>query len=82
MCKNCLPGKKCWAQERAKIYGIEEYGVISGEAAMMNEIYQRGPITYVIAVTDELYNNYTQGIFVDKTGRVAEDHDISVTGWG
>jgi cathepsin X len=56
--------------------------VISGEAAMINEIYQRGPITCVIAVTEELINDYTQGIFEDKTGRLDEDHDISVTGWG
>lgn len=33
--------------------------MISGEVAMMNEIYQRGPITCVIAVTEELINNYT-----------------------
>ena len=48
---------------------------------MINEIYQRGPITCAIAVTEEL-RNYTKGIFYDKTGRVEEDHDISVTGWG
>jgi hypothetical protein len=36
---------------------------------MINEIYQRGPITCAIAVTEEL-RNYTKGIFVDKTGRV------------
>ncbi len=30
-CKNCLPGKGCWAQENAKIYGIEEYGEVNGE---------------------------------------------------
>jgi cathepsin X len=80
-CKNCMPNKGCWAQERAKIYGIEEYGAISGEAAMMNEIYQRGPITCLIAVTEELLN-YTGGIFRDSTGRLADDHDISVNGWG
>ena len=48
---------------------------------MMNEIYQRGPITCEIAVTDKLIN-YTSGIFVDKTGRKELDHDISITGWG
>lgn len=47
----------------------------------MNEIYQRGPITCSVAVTQELLN-YTGGIFIDKTGRMAEDHDISVNGWG
>lgn len=80
-CKNCLPNKGCWAQERAKIYGVDEFGLIKGEDAMMNEIYQRGPITCAIAVTQELIN-YTKGVFIDKTGRLDEDHDISVTGWG
>ena len=47
----------------------------------MNEIYQRGPITCSVAVTEEL-RNYTTGVFVDKTGRLADDHDVSVTGWG
>lgn len=30
----------------------------------MNEIYQRGPVSCVIAITDELLN-YTGGVFVD-----------------
>lgn len=76
-----MPNRGCWAQERAKIYGVKEYGTLKGEADMMNEIYQRGPITCAIAVTNDL-RNYTSGIFVDKTGRVELDHDISVTGWG
>ena len=80
-CKNCMPGQGCWAQERAKIYGVNEFGEINGEENMMNEIKQRGPITCAIAVTQEL-RNYTGGIFEDKTGRVELDHDISVTGWG
>ena len=47
----------------------------------MNEIYQRGPVSCVVAVTDDLLN-YTGGIFYDKTGRKDQDHDIAVTGWG
>ena len=44
-CKNC--SSTCSAQRFAKIYSVGEYGVIThegGELAMMNEIYQRGPI--------------------------------------
>ena len=48
---------------------------------MINEIYQRGPISCSVAVTDELHN-YTSGIFVDKTGRTADDHVVSINGWG
>lgn len=40
---------------------------------MMNEIYQRGPITCNLAITDAL-KNYTGGIFVDTTNRTVDDH--------
>ena len=76
-----MPAEGCWAQERAKIYGINEYDDVKGEANMMNEILKRGPITCAIAVTQELVN-YTGGIFEDETGRKELDHDISVVGWG
>lgn len=80
-CRNCFPNKGCWAQEKAPIYGIDEFGAVAGEQNMMNEILQRGPITCAIAVTKDLIN-YTGGIFNDKTGDKDLDHDISVTGWG
>ena len=76
-----MPNEGCWAQERAKIYGINEFDNLEGEENMMNEIMKRGPITCAIAVTMELVN-YTGGIFEDTTGRKELDHDISVTGWG
>lgn len=47
----------------------------------MNEIYQRGPITCGMAVTDD-FLDYRSGIFNDTTGRTAQDHDISIVGWG
>ena len=76
-----MPGKGCWAQDKAKIYTVKEFGTLSSEEEMINEIYQRGPITCEVAVTDEL-KNYTSGIFVDKTGRTMDDHVVSITGWG
>jgi C1A family cysteine protease len=48
---------------------------------MMQEIYQRGPIACGVAVPDSL-ENYTSGIYEDKTGDVNIVHDISVVGWG
>jgi len=48
---------------------------------MMNEIYQRGPITCTIAV-EPYFMNYTGGIWIDNSTRKDDDHDISVTGWG
>jgi len=47
----------------------------------MQEIYQRGPIACGIAVPDAL-ENYTGGIFDDKTGDLNIVHDISVVGFG
>jgi len=48
---------------------------------MMQEIYQRGPIACGIAVPDSL-ENYTGGIYEDKTGDQNIVHDISVVGYG
>jgi len=53
-CKNCVPGKGCFAQERAKIYAIEDYGKVVTEDAMMKEIFERGPISCEIAITEAL----------------------------
>jgi len=30
-CKNCAPGKGCWAQENAKIYTLDNYAEVHGE---------------------------------------------------
>ena len=48
---------------------------------MMNEIYQRGPISCEIGLTEGL-EEYKSGIFIDQTGKKGFDHDIVVTGWG
>lgn len=80
-CKNCMPGKGCWAQNNAPIYTLSSWGEVAGEKDMMNEIFQRGPIVCGVAVTQALLN-YTGGIFVDKDGELEIDHAISVVGWG
>jgi len=80
-CENCMPGKPCFAQDDYKVYHTDKYGKVSGEDAMMQEIFQRGPIACGIAVPDAL-EDYTSGIFNDTTGDVNIVHDISVVGWG
>jgi cathepsin X len=50
-CKNCAPNGGCWAQSNYPIYTVGEYGQLSGELEMMNEIIQRGPIVCGMAVT-------------------------------
>jgi len=80
-CKNCNPHEDCFIPDEFYEYGIDEFGSLSGEAKMQQEIYQRGPIACGVAVTQE-FLNYTSGIFHDKTGNKDIDHEISVVGWG
>jgi cathepsin X len=82
-CDNCLPGQGCFAQDNYKIYMTETYGHVSGEEAMMQEIYQRGPIACGI-VADEKLVDYKGGIFNNDTPYTPDDidHDISVVGFG
>jgi cathepsin X len=81
MCENCSPSKGCFNQDDYKIYHTDQYGKVSGEEAMMQEIHQRGPIACGIAVPAAL-ENYTSGIFEDTTGDKNIVHDISIVGYG
>lgn len=49
-CRNCNPGEACYVPPKYRVYQTEEYGEVSGEQNMMQEIYQRGPIACGIAV--------------------------------
>jgi cathepsin X len=55
-----------------------DYGSISGKAAMMKEIFNRGPIACGIDAMPLL--NYEKGIIKTKGNGI--DHVISVVGWG
>jgi len=50
-CRNCSPGEACVIPDQYYIFKITEYGAVTGEANMMNELYQRGPLSCGIAVT-------------------------------
>ena len=81
MCENCSRDKGCWNQDNYKVYQTDEYGKVSGEEAMMQEIYQRGPIACGIAVPADL-EDYKGGIYYDNTGDMNIVHDISIVGFG
>lgn len=66
-CRNCSPGEACFIPDSYYVYGTDEYGHVSGEQDMMQEIYQRGPIACGVAVPDSL-EAYTGGIYCDETG--------------
>jgi len=86
ICKNCQPDfsdptADCSAVSNYTNHVVDEHGTLNGTDAMIAEIYARGPIVCVIAVTDAL-ESYTGGIFNDTTGAKGLDHAISVVGWG
>ena len=59
---------------------VTEYGSVSGEQEMMNEIYSRGPIACGVNAMPLV--NYTGGIYSDDSRFNMVDHEISVVGWG
>ena len=81
-CRDCSPHQDCNIPDQYNVYKVEKYGRITGEKDMMAEIAKNGPITCAIDATDELYYNYTGGIFEDKTGSRSLNHGISVVGYG
>ena len=81
VCRNCNPGEACFVPDKYLVYGVDEFGHVSGEQNMMQEIYQRGPIACGVAVPQSL-EDYTGGIYCDETGDKNIVHDISVVGYG
>jgi len=83
-CETCWPETGCYRPQHYFTYFVDEYGDVEGEdqeAAMMKEIYNNGPISCGVSVTDELVG-YTGGIFTDLTNATQINHDISVVGYG
>jgi len=70
----------CVGLDRYPNISIADYGSISGERAMMKEIFHRGPISCGIAAHPML--NYENGIMTQKMKKEDIDHEISVVGWG
>eukprot|EP00053_Salpingoeca_punica_P018554 m.182382 g.182382 ORF g.182382 m.182382 type:complete len:416 (-) comp17459_c2_seq3:537-1784(-) len=81
ICKTCSHDGTCAAVPNPPKIHITEHGQVRGEANIMAEIYARGPIAGVIAVTEE-FEAYKSGIFVDHTGVKDLDHSIEIVGWG
>jgi cathepsin X len=71
----------CGEDPNAKIFSISEYGTLSGELSMMNEIYQRGPITCEISSSDG-EGRYIRGMFIGDTRSKSLSTNCSITGWG
>ena len=65
-CENCDPdpavGCSAVQSPAVRVYGVEQHGQVAGEAAMLAEIFARGPIGCGICVTAD-FEAYTGGIF-------------------
>jgi len=90
VCRNCLPNGTCWAVENYPTFGVSEYGNVTGELAMMKEIYARGPIACSFAAPDTFMMKYAEismqndGVFVTHQHFTDKDvdHVMEVAGWG
>lgn len=91
VCRNCFPGTKgCFAVKNWTGYGVSTYGSLSGEAAMMKEIYARGPIACSFATDEKFMFNYSanveqnEGVYVTDQVFTEDqvDHVMEVAGWG
>uniref|UniRef100_A0A7S0RGQ9 Peptidase C1A papain C-terminal domain-containing protein n=1 Tax=Chlamydomonas leiostraca TaxID=1034604 RepID=A0A7S0RGQ9_9CHLO len=95
-CTNCMPDEKnpdqdrCWAIRDPVMYKLSSYGNVgpvgnftpANEAAMMAEIYHRGPIVCSITCPDDFTWSYDGSIWNDTSGDMDVDHDIEIVGWG
>lgn len=81
-CRNCNPHEPCFIPDEYYKYTVDRYGGVYGEFAIMEEVYNNGPVACGIAATEELEQDYTGGIFWDKTGAMQTNHDVSIVGWG
>jgi len=80
-CQNCLPEEGCFETPVYNQYEVDEFGPVAWERDIMQEVFQRGPIPCYIRANQEL-DDYTGGIFIDKTGLTETNHVVSIVGWG
>lgn len=71
-------------------YRVSSYGAVSGEKAMMKEIFARGPIVCSFATDGPFMWHYSENVvqhegvyvFREKKNKSEVDHDMEVAGWG
>ena len=80
-CKDCKPHEPCFIPDKYHVYKVDEFGALQGEQAMLQEVFQRGPIACAIAVPEAL-ETYKGGIYEDLTGDTNLVHEISIVGFG
>jgi len=99
ICRNCVPeglvekgvtNTSCFPIKSWTGYGVSNYGNVSGEEAMMREIYTRGPIACSAATDDAFMLRFSEnavkheGVYVTDEIFTEDqiDHVMEVAGWG
>lgn len=80
-CYTCSPDGTCAAIDNYPKFTVGDYGSVSGEQAMLAEIYARGPISCGIEATEGL-EKYTGGIYSEYDPDPSINHIISIAGFG
>uniref|UniRef100_A0A7S2V244 Peptidase C1A papain C-terminal domain-containing protein n=1 Tax=Fibrocapsa japonica TaxID=94617 RepID=A0A7S2V244_9STRA len=80
ICRSCTSfSSDCYAVSQYPNVTVSEYGLVQGEANMMTEIYERGPIA--CDINSGQLHTYTGGI-VDYPEVLEPNHSVEVVGWG
>ena len=80
ICRSCTDDNFCEPVHDYKSYYVSNFGKVSEENDMRQEILQNGPITCRIRVNNA-FQSYHGGIFA-STGGSSFTHYVSVIGWG
>ena len=67
--------------EADKIKIKKSYRVIGGEVAIMQEIFNNGPVTAAFMVYQD-FMNYKSGVYIYTNGSLLGGHAIKIIGWG
>jgi len=87
-CINCMmfggdtTNARCWPVDSYVKWHVKEYGEVVGEAAIMSEVFARGPVTCGLVCPDEFVYGYKGGVIHYKGNETDVDHDVEVVGWG
>jgi len=85
MCHYCNWENECdWTTEYER-FGADEYGKVTGEEEMMQEIYARGPIACSLDSGPDAFDLYTGGVITEDMipkPSTDTDHVVVIAGWG
>ena len=87
ICSDCPTPGNCSAV-KPKRHFVAEYGSVGqsgdsgSEAAIMKEVFARGPVACCTAWPDDIKYHYTAGIFASASNRSVCDHLVAIIGFG